>query len=312
MLLVLLALVSCERRQRQPSPTEKADASPTQAGAGFCSRVASEDGKRRYRDALGRAVEVPEHPERIVSLAPNLTEALFAVGAGDGVVGVTKFCDYPEQVKSLPNVGGFTDTSPEAVIGLHPDLILATADTSTRRRFDAIEATGQRAFVFLPDDLDSIREMISCVGLLTGHTDRAAEVVAGMREAEQRVHERVAAASERPRTLVLLQAEPLIAAGSDTFLDRLIVAAGGENIAADAPVSWPRLSREWVLTRKPQVVLVTFPAGVDRAEELLEGTPAAADGRIHAVDPALIERPGPRIVEGLERVAGYLHPDEKP
>lgn len=304
--VLCIAAAGCppSRDARSSSPTPSAAATPA---AGACGLVRDEGQRRVYTDWIDRRVELAYPPQRIVSMAPNLTETLFAVGAGSQVVGVTKFCDYPAEAKALPNIGGFTDVSPEAVLALRPDLVFATADTSTRKRFEIIEASGQPTYAVFPKNLEDIRKMVRCVGEITGHVEQARELAVDMEHRQEAVRDRVAG-QRAPRTLIVLQVQPLIAAGPDTFLDELVSAAGGQNIAHDAPVSWPRLDREWVITQDPEVVLTTFVEGVDELEKVLQGTSAARHGRVHALEPAWVERPGPRIVDGLDQIAELLHP----
>ena len=273
-----------------------------------CGPMQRQGKARVYRDAIGREVSFAKTPSRIVSLAPNLTETLFAIGAGASLVGVSAYCDYPAGAKELPSVGGFTNTSPEAVLALRPDLVLATADASSRKRFDAIVRAGQLAFVVLPSDMDSTARMIECLGHLTNRELQAHAVADEMLRRRDAVKKRVG--SRKPvRAILLLQARPLIAGGSGTFVDELITTGGGVNVAADAPVAWPRLQREAVVIADPEVIFTTFPGGVQIAKDMLRGTRAVTTGRVYELDPALVERPGPRLITGLELVAGYLHPE---
>jgi iron complex transport system substrate-binding protein len=262
--------------------------------------------KVAYLDAVGRRVDLPVEPRRIVSLAPSLTEILFAVGAGEQVVGVTTYCDWPTEAAQRAKVGGFTTASPEAVVALKPDFILATSDTSTRKRFDALVAARQPVFVVHPNSLESTRDTVACVARIVGRSAAGQRVVDEMLRGEAAVRQAVKG-RRRPRVVVLLQSDPLIAAGANTFLDELIQVAGGQNLAAGAPVSWPRLSREQLLLKNPEVVFVTAPGGLGAAKKLLMDTAAGKDGRIYAMDPDLIERPGPRIVEGLRQMAERMH-----
>ena len=149
--------------------------------------------------------------------------------------------------------------------------------------------------------------MVRCIGELSGRPIHARNLSNQMAHDEALIRMKVDGL-ERPRTLVVLQVQPLIAAGPDTFLNELVDAAGGTNIAVDAPVSWPRLDREWVITRDPEVLLTTSPDGVEELTKVLAGTSAVRNARVHALEPALVERPGPRILEGMRQIAELLHP----
>lgn len=262
---------------------------------------------RTVLDAIGREVRVPVSPRRIVSLAPAITETLFAVGAGGQVVGVTRFCNFPAEVEALPDVGGFADPNVERIAQLGPDLVVFTADTVTRERFDAIVALGIPAYATDAEDLEGIAKSFRDIGALVGH---AAEGEALAREFDQRrlaVASKVASRPKR-RVLFLFQANPAIAAGKDTFLDELVRAAGGTNVAVNAPTSYPRLGLEGILALAPEVIFTTMPETAETLRGLLAGSPIPAE-RIIPMEADLVERPGPRLVVGLERMAAVLHPE---
>lgn len=252
-------------------------------------------------DAIGTRVLVPREPKRIVSLAPAITETLFAVGAGARVVGVTKHCNFPPEAASRAQVGGFTDTSAEPIVALSPDLVLATADASNRDRYDALVAVGVPVYVVNPRDLDETAKTLATIGALAGEPAKGEALAAGFRDRVAAVRDRVAAKPKR-RVLFLFSTEPLIAAGPDTFVDEVLRAAGGENVLATAPTSYPRVGIEGILASRPDLVLTTVRGGKAALAPKLPGV------AVHELDPDLLERPGPRLVEGLEAVASTLHP----
>lgn len=264
-------------------------------------------GGRLVRDAVGRDVRLPRSPRRIVSLAPAITEILFAAGAGDRVVGVTRYCNFPPAADALPEVGGFADPDVERVAQLAPDLVIATADTVTRDRFDALVALGVPVYATDASDFAGVAASIRNVADAAGNAS-AGDALA--KEFEARRDAVLARVKDRPRrrTLFLFQANPAIAAGRDTFLDELLRTAGGENVAAAAPTSYPRLGLEGIVALAPDVILTTMPETADTLRKSLAGSPLAAH-RIVAVEADRVERPGPRLVEGLEAVAALLHPE---
>lgn len=275
-------------------------------GDGGAAKGAAPD-TRVVTDAIGREVRVPADPRRIVSLAPAITETLYAVGAGAKVVGVTRFCNFPAEVETLPDVGGFADPNVERIAQLGPDLVILTADTVTRERFDALLALGIPAWVTNAEDFEGVSKSIRDIGALVG---RAAEGEALARELDRRrlaVSERVGSRT-KPRVLFLFQATPAIAAGKGTFLDELVRAAGGENVAVNAPTSYPRLGLEGILALAPDVVLTTMPETAETLRGLLAGSPIPPE-RIIPMEADLVERPGPRLVIGLEKTAAILHPE---
>lgn len=255
-------------------------------------------------DALGRAVRVPVRPQRIVSLAPALTETLFAVGADAQVVGVTRYCNHPAEAAGRTVVGGFADPDVERVVALRPDLVLATADTVSRERFDAMVALGIPAFAVDARDLEGVASSIESIGTLTAHGDAGEAEAAAFRSRIDSIAKRIEG-RKRPRVLFLFDTAPPIAAGPDTFVDGLLARAGAENVAASAPTSYPRYGVEGILAAAPDVILTTAPDGEARLRTMLPGMKAA----IHRLDPDLLERPGPRLAEGLELLARLLHPE---
>lgn len=267
-----------------------------------CTRTASvPEAPPSVTDAIGARVAVPRDPKRIVSLAPAITETLFAVGAGARVAGVTRHCDYPAEAASRTQVGGFTDSSAEPIVALSPDLVIATADASNRDRYDALIAVGVPVYVVNPRDLEATARTIATIGEIAGERAAGETLAESFRARVRAVKERVAAKPKR-RVLFLFSVEPLIAAGPDTFVDEVLRAAGGENVMANAPTSYPRLGVEGILASRPDVVLTTAPRGKPALAAKLGSI------EVHEVDPALLERPGPRLAAGLESVARLLHP----
>ena len=262
---------------------------------------------RELQDEIGRTVRVVAKPARIVSLAPAITESLFAVGAGAQVVGVTRYCNYPPEAATRTKVGGFADPDVERVVSLSPDLVLATADTVTRDRFDGIVKLGLPVYVVNPRDLAGVAAMLRHVGEASGHAVEA--------EARAREFEAAVAATDarmvgmaRVRALFLFSVDPPIAAGPSTFVDELLRHAGAENVAARALSSYPRYAVEGILAAAPSVVFTTVPGGTEALKKMLAGSAVAKSGQIVEVDADLLERPGPRLADGLARIASLLHP----
>ena len=276
-------------------------------GGGGTGDVPADGATKTVRDALGREVRAPVIPKRIVSLAPAITETLFAVGAGSQVVGVTRYCNFPKEADALPEVGGFADADVERIARLAPDLVFVTADTVAKDRFDALVALGIPAYVTDADDFAGVAKSIRDVAAVAGHESAGDALARTFEERRLAVVSKVGALP-RKRVLFLFQADPAIAAGKDTFLDELVRAAGGENVAASAPTSYPRFGLEVIVALAPELVLTTMPETAETLRGLLDGSPIDAK-RVIPVDGDLVERPGPRLVVGLENVAALLHPD---
>lgn len=267
-------------------------------------------------DDLGRQVTVRQAPNRIVSLVPTQTEILFALGLGDRVVGVTEFCDYPAEAGAKPKVGGFATPNAELIVVAQPDLVLAgVIQEEFIRQFEeagltvvALEALS------LPQTLEKIR----LVGRITGADEAAESLVQSMKQRIDTVADRVSGLSEEQKPTVFFEVwpEPLTTGGARSFLNSLIVTAGGKNIAGDVDLDWVTYSPEMVLARNPQVIIFSHHGESTQTVEQLkarkgwEKVAAIQQNRIGYIeDQNLLVRAGPRVVEGLERVAKYLHPE---
>ena len=254
----------------------------------------------------------PGPPERIVSLAPNVTEILFEIGAGDRVVGVTRFCDHPAEAAALPKVGGFVDPSFEAVLAQRPDLVIGIRDEGIRRFLERLEQVGVG---ILPLEMGSLGEIRAGIRAIAKTVDRAAqgdELVDAMDRGLATVSSRVAQAPRR-RVLMVYGHRPLVVAGGGTFPDALITRAGGSNVAAASRVTYPTWSMEQVVHARPDVIvdcsMIRGAAQNEHAFEGWEAIPAVRDGRVvRLFDPTLL-RPGPRIAKGLELLARAIHPE---
>lgn len=265
-------------------------------------------------DDLGRSVSLPGPARRVVSLAPSITESLFAIGAGDCLVGVTTFCDYPPAVSSVSRVGGMTNPSIETILSLRPDLVVVSMEGNTREDFTKMTGLGVPVFVTNPRTLSGISRSLEQLGELTGHRADARRLVDSMGVRVARVREH--ASGQSLRTLLFVSLQPLIAAGGKTFLHELLEASGAHNIAADAPGTYPAYSREAVLAENPDAIILTadltanvggltalFPEWADLA--------AVRNGRVYPINPDIVSRPGPRAVDALEILFSLLHQGQR-
>lgn len=253
-------------------------------------------------------VRVPASPRRIVSLAPSVTETLFALGVGDRVVGVTDFCDYPEAARSRARIGGLVNPSWETILGLHPDLLIAS--TAGNDRALVVQAETLRLplfFVDAPDIETTLRSLLS-LGDLVGADARARRLEQNLRSRLEKL-EAEAAPGRRPRVLYLVWSDPLVVPGGGTFLDDALRRAGCDSITSDAPAGWPTYDLEAIIVRKPEWIL----AARQNAPflEILKARPgwrdldAVRDGRVTTVSES-IERPSPRVVDAMEELQRLL------
>ena len=272
-------------------------------------------------DALGRQVTITAPAQRIISLAPSTTEQLFAVGAGDKVVGVTIYDNYPPQVQQIERVGGYVakSISVEKILSLKPDLVLSRGPIQLSV-VEALERVSLAVVAIEPHTVEEVYAVMILIGRLTLREPQASTIVADMRQRVNRVREQVAAIPAEQRVTVFYKAydEPLIAAGPATFIGHMIELAGGINIFADRPEHYPQISAEEVLRRNPAVILgpVIQGGNLSRAQTLSrpgwQHLAAVKNHRIHLLDDDLVSRPGPRLAGALEIMARTLYPERFP
>ena len=261
---------------------------------------------RTVTDELGRSVQVPPQPQRIVSLAPSVTEILFALGAGARVAGVTSYCDYPPEARQKPPVGDTLKPGVEKIIALKADLVIISTASQVEASFRRLEELGIPVYVTNPRSIDGVVESIDKIGELIDARERAQELTDELRRRITNVETRVSKAS-RPSVLVILGTEPLITAGAGSFINDLINRAGARSISAEDKADYPQYSIETAVARQPEIILLQ--AGGNDLTSRLRQTPAARSNRVYHIDDDLLLRPGPRIIDGLERIAAKFHPD---
>ncbi len=261
-----------------------------------------------FTDAMQRQVTVPRPVKRIVSMAPNVTEMLFAIGLSEEIVGVTDFCDYPDAARQKPKIGGYYDPNIEAILSLAPDLVVATPDGYSKDKVKRLEQSGVSIFLVNPMKIDEIPEAMLTLGKVVGKDDMAEQVVENLRLRIAAVRQAVALipAEERPKVFYEIGRDPLITAGPGNFVDNLISTAGGINIASDAPSDWPRYSVEAVIMKEPDMIIVaphvTPREDIAKTWHRYRTIPAVKNGKIYTVEPDILLRSGPRIVDGLEEL----------
>lgn len=269
-------------------------------------------------DDLGRPVTLSTLPQRIVSLAPSNTEILFAIGAGDQVVGVTEYCNYPPEAQAREKIGGFSANtiSVEKIIALEPGLVLAVGKLQ-QPVIEALEQANVPVVAIDPNTLDQVYTRIELVGRLTGHEAQAAQVVAEMKDRVAAVSERIVTIPPQDRLAVYWEVfdEPRMTAGPSTFIGQLIELSGGINIFADVSEEYPQISDEEIIARNPAVIMGADTMGEKLTTELVAQRPgwsqidAVKNGRIYLFDGDMVSRSGPRLAQVLEAMAQALYPD---
>ena len=273
--------------------------------------AASGSQSKSIKDDLGDTHVLGAPPQRIISLAPNVTEILFALGLEDRVCGVTASCNYPSQATEKDIVGDFAEIDIEKIIALKPDLILAE-DMHKYEVIPMLEELGFTVVALVPHNLQEVMDSIELVGSLTGTQDKAAQVVSDMQQRIQAITDITNGLDEEEKVSVLyiIWHEPIMSVGSDTRINELIVKSGGINIAAIAGEGYPTLTLEEVIYISPQVIIVDSEASLDFVmnESRLDGVDAVINDRVYSINPDLTNRPTPRIVEALEIMAEMIQP----
>ena len=264
-------------------------------------------------DDRGKALNLKAAPTRIVSFAPSATEIVFALGAGDRIVATDDFSDFPAEARALPKLGG-TRTSPEKIVALTPDLILAISSGNLPAQLDSL---GQPLFIFDANDIEGVYGDIVAVGKLLDRERRARELVTDMRARIEAVGAKAKQAVTKPRVLHEVDStDParIFVAGPRNFIDSIITICGGINVGADAPTKFPTFGAEQIVARAPDiVVLADFRFGAQPEQVMARpgwaSIPAVRNRAIYPIDDDLVSRPGPRLVLGVEAYARIIHPE---
>jgi iron complex transport system substrate-binding protein len=266
------------------------------------------------KDEMGREVRVPSEVHRIVSLAPNLTETVFALGKGDSLYGDTDFCDFPPEATRKQHVGGPVNPNLEQIAALRPDLILATKLINLRETVDALARLNFPVYVTDPHTVDQMVSSTERLGAILHAEAVAAPLVESLRARLADLDRRLAGTTPR-RVLFVVWTDPLVSAGSDTFLNDALRRAGAKSVVQTA-AEWPRISLESVAALQPEYLVFAY-AHADEAQhdiDALRGKPGWRDldamkrGNIVVISDA-INRPAPRMVDAIEQLARALHPD---
>lgn len=261
-------------------------------------------------DAIGDTVRLKGPGQRLVSMAPNLTEVVYALGAGDMLVGRSAYCDYPPKARSVPVVGDMQSINYERIVQLAPDLVLMSIAGNNDGGYKKLKELGLRPFALAATTVDGVVNAIDTVGMLIGREKQAATLTEELRRGIDSIR-RLAKSAPRVRTFIVINRAPLMTV-SQGFLSELLEAAGGENIAAGGAIVYPTYSREELLRQDPEVILVPGPA-TEGIAALIESYPewktlrAVRSGRVYTVDPDILLRPGPRLLQGCKLLYQLLH-----
>lgn len=267
---------------------------------------------RWVEDQTGRRVDIPEHPQRLISLAPSITETLFALGLGESVVGDTDYCEYPPEAKLKPHVGAILNPNLEKIVALKPDLVLGSPEANRRETADRLAQLGIPVYGVTAHSVDDMLHSIENLGRVLGHEADSKNLAANLRQRIDAVEKRVAPL-RRPKVLFVVWYRPLTTAGPNTFISDVIQRAGGASITENLLGEWPHLSLEEALRRDPDVILFpraeSFSPQLDEFQQLpgWRDLRAVKNRQMFFISDAII-RPSPRLVDALEEVARALHP----
>lgn len=260
-------------------------------------------------DDQGRAVHLAQPARRIVSLAPHVTELLYAAGAGERVVGAVQYSDYPEAAKKVARVGSYTAVDMEKVVALKPDLVVAWKSGNRDAHLDKLRGLGIPVFINEPRKIDDVARSLSQLGRLAG-TEAVAEPAA--KAFRERYAALAARYSARPkvRTFYEIWNRPLMTINGEHLIADVMRLCGGENVFAKLPVLAPAIDVEAVLAAQPEAI-VASGMGEARPEWLDDWRkwtklPAVARGNLFFIPPDQIQRHTPRILDGAERLCGQL------
>ena len=265
---------------------------------------------RTIRDELGREVTVPDHPHRVVCLAPSLTDTVYELGSGAEIAGITDYTKYPPEALHKPSVGGVINPSLEKLASLRPDLVLAIGDLNSSDLIRSIQQLGFPVFVIQPHGIEVIYRSIQSVGEAINQDQNAASLIARLQIRERAVRKRVAG-KNAPSVFFLLWPDPIITAGRGAFITELIAIAGATSITRDLGTEWPRISLETLIARQPDYVLLVQDSAVTleglAKQSVWRNLKAIEKGRVLYIDDR-INSPSPLAFDALEDLARQLHP----
>ena len=269
---------------------------------------------RVVTDLLGRELVISDNPQRIVALAPSVTEIVFALGQEQRLVGVTQYSDFPKAAIQYPKVGSYVNLDLERIFALQPDFCIGVKDGNPKDVVDRLGDLNIPVFVVNPRGLASVMETVAAIGDILDAEERAQAVIADMQNRIDAVDQVVKQSQTKPRVIFQIGISPIVSVGDPTFINELIVRAGGTNVAAGS-VAYPRYSREQVLGMRPEVIVITSMARhaifqqVKAEWEQWPEIPAVRNGHIFMQDSNLFDRPTPRLVDGLELLSRMIHPE---
>ena len=269
---------------------------------------------RTFKDAIGREITLENNPKRIVPLAPSITEILYYLGLGDNVVGVPDFSYYPPEALEKPTVGSYVDPNIEKILSLSPDLVIGTKDGNLPGPVYLLEQANIPVYVVNPRNIRDVISTIDEIGDLCGVSEKAHQLVDELKERLESIQTAVAS-GQRPMVFLQINISPIMTVNKNTFHNDIINLAGGINMSTDEPMTYPRISIEEVISKKPDIILISSMERKGEFEKERKdwmkwtSIPAVKNKRVYLIDSDLIDRPSQRIIDGLEAMARLIHPE---
>lgn len=276
----------------------------------ICATSVASAANRRVRDDLGREVTLPEHPHRLICLAPNVADTVYAIGAGKDVLAVSDFTMYPAEARQKPSVGLPLSPSWETIVGLHPDLVIGSSDFGGLGIVSQMEQVGIPVFLVNPHGLEGIYNSVLSVGNALNRRPEAEQEVSRLRRRVEAVQARIKG-QPRVQVFMLIWHEPITTIGKRSYITEIIAAAGGRSITANLEQEWPNLSFESLVAQAPESILIVRGAKMS-FDDLAKrpewsGIKAIREHRVFYADDRLYS-PSPIAIDALESLAQQFHP----
>ncbi len=263
---------------------------------------------RTITDDLGHAIKLPQNVERAVSLAPNLTEIVFAVGAGEKLVGRTSYDNFPPEAQNIPTVGDTLNPNIENIIALKPQVVLVSTASQIETFTKQLESQNIAVFVTNPNSFDDIYKSIYQIGEIFGKDTKAREIVDGLKQRVADVEARTNSANDT-KVFLQISKEPLFTIGKESFLTDVINRAGGISVTENVATAYPKLSKETALALNPEVIILSDSEDNKEPNDVFKNSPALQNNKVFKINADIISRPSPRLVDALEQIARDLHPE---
>ena len=261
---------------------------------------------REVTDDLGRTVKLPQKIERAVSLAPNLTENIFAVGAGDRLVGVTTFCNYPPEAEKIQKVSDTQTPNMETIIALKPDVVFVSTASQLENFTKILDQQNIAVFVTNPNSFEGVFKNLETFGEIFGTREQAESLVIELKQRVANIEKELKGKSP-VRVFVQIDKDSLYTVGKESFITDLISKAGGESVTKTVATAYPKISKETALALNPDAIILSESPNNLEPNEVFKNSNAVKNGKVFKINADIISRPSPRLVDALEQIAAYLH-----